>query len=76
MSHTAPSIADAKDAELETVCDLCDGSGGNRDSGAWADCPWCFGSGKKPTAAGEKLLKLVKNNLRRLNHELSEERRS
>lgn len=54
--------------ELETVCDCCQGLRGAHDdgSGQWRDCGWCGGSGFVATELGEKLLVLVRHNMRRL----------
>jgi DnaJ-class molecular chaperone len=48
---------------LETVCPACKGIGSFYMEGP---CESCCGSGYVPTEAGEKLLALVRHNIRRL----------
>jgi DnaJ-class molecular chaperone len=50
---------------LETVCDGCNGRGGYTDrecENDWAHCPYCGGSGFKPTPIGARILELIRHN--------------
>ena len=57
---------------LETKCDLCEGRGGEYGGTDWTRCPQCCGGGYLPTELGEKLVKLIRHNLRRITEELSD----
>lgn len=52
--------------ELETQCTQCFGRGGHNDieDDGWAECPYCKGSGFKPTLIGLRILDLVRHNSR------------
>ncbi len=59
--------------ELETVCDWCHGRRGEHEdgTGVWRDCGRCGGSGFATTALGEKVLDLIRHNIKRLIDESS-----
>ncbi len=51
--------------QLEVTCDQCKGRGGYHDieeDSGWAECPYCGGSGFKPTLIGTKILELIRHN--------------
>ena len=51
--------------ELETVCPVCNGRGGELfDYDEWDDCCRCNGAGHVPTKAGEKILLLMRHNFK------------
>jgi DnaJ-class molecular chaperone len=57
---------DQLSAELETVCEVCEGDGGWRreDYGRWHRCWVCEGAGYTTTPFGEKVLALMRHNFR------------
>jgi hypothetical protein len=61
--YTKEADALAALPELETPCDYCKGEGGGTEASQWHDCPFCNG-GYVPTAFGEKVLSLIRHNLR------------
>jgi hypothetical protein len=50
--------------ELEVVCKECRGEGGSKWAGEWSECSFCDGAGYIPTEFGQKVLALVRHNLR------------
>lgn len=53
--------------DLEIQCEQCNGTRGYRDAvehNGWADCPYCDGSGYKPTPIGARILDLIRHNSR------------
>jgi DnaJ-class molecular chaperone len=50
--------------ELEIICSECDGNGGETELGKWFPCDKCAGAGYIPTPAGQKVLSLMRHNLR------------
>jgi DnaJ-class molecular chaperone len=53
-------------ADLETVCDICDGAGrwDTRQEEGWHRCSICNGAGYVPTEYGKKVLALLRHNFR------------
>lgn len=49
---------------LEVVCDRCRGEGGYQEYSGWVDCCYCGGAGYIPTDAGEKILALIRHNIK------------
>ncbi len=51
--------------QLETVCEKCQGRGWySWGGGAREACPGCDGAGYAPTAFGEQVLSLMRNNFK------------
>ena len=49
---------------LETKCPDCRGVGGRPEGGEWFRCWDCGGAGYVPTPLGERVLALMRHNLR------------
>lgn len=50
--------------ELEVLCADCDGTGGEMVHYEWRECYRCNGAGYVPTWLGERMLDLIRHNLR------------
>lgn len=50
--------------ELETLCECCRGRGTRRDAGEDVRCALCNGAGYEPTPFGERVLALLRHNLK------------
>lgn len=58
---------------LETLCEYCNGGGGEsvEGSGRWCRCTMCNGSGYVLTEMGERVLSLVRHNLKPMLEDVS-----
>lgn len=58
-------MPDETNLVLENPCTACEGSGGRMGYvNDWHECDKCSGAGYVPTEFGEKLLDLIRHNLR------------
>ena len=49
---------------LETTCTRCEGTGGETERGVWQNCYECNGSGYVPTELGQKIVALMRHNIK------------
>lgn len=49
--------------ELEQACPECKGKLGELYGGEWRNCAECAGNGLVPTAAGKRVLSLIRHNI-------------
>jgi hypothetical protein len=50
--------------DLEYPCEECRGTGGYHLDAGWRNCANCQGAGYVPTTFGERILELVRHNLK------------